>query len=197
MTRIYKITDRTNNKIYIGQTKRDIYKRFGDHLSRVNSNRENDKRCALYIAMRNHGRENFYVELLEEIDINDTKITDEREKYWIKKFDTTNPDKGYNLDSGGHVISEACRNARIALQLGKPVSERVAKLNKERGMRIAKSVYQYSKEGKLLAEFPSIIEASRQTGCDRRTIQRQLNGQANIGTPHSFSNLKYIWKFKD
>ena len=197
MTRIYKITDRTNNKIYIGQTKRDIYIRFGDHLSRVNSNRENDKRCALYIAMRNHGRENFYVELLEEIDINDTKITDEREKYWIKKFDTTNPDKGYNLDSGGHVISEACRNARIALQLGKPVSERVAKLNKERGMRIAKSVYQYSKEGKLLAEFPSIIEASRQTGCDRRTIQRQLNGQANIGTPHSFSNLKYIWKFKD
>ena len=42
MTKIYKITDRTNNKIYIGQTKRDIYKRFGDHLSRVNSKRKND-----------------------------------------------------------------------------------------------------------------------------------------------------------
>ncbi len=98
MTRIYKITDKTNNKIYIGQTKRDIYRRFGEHLSRVNSKRKNDKFCSLYIAMANHGRENFYVELIEEIeDFN----ADEREKYWIKEFDSVNPDKGYNLDCGG------------------------------------------------------------------------------------------------
>lgn len=37
---IYKITDRTNGKIYIGQTKRNIYRRFADHTSRINSNRE-------------------------------------------------------------------------------------------------------------------------------------------------------------
>lgn len=33
MSRIYKITDRTNNKVYIGQTKRDIYKRFAEHIN--------------------------------------------------------------------------------------------------------------------------------------------------------------------
>lgn len=193
MTRIYKITDKTNNKIYIGQTKRDIYRRFGEHLSRVNSKRKNDKFCSLYIAMANHGRENFYVELIEEIeDFN----ADEREKYWIKEFDSVNPDKGYNLDCGGHVISEVCRKAKMALQIGNPVSERVAKLNKERGMRTAKAVCQYSKHGDFIAEFPSIIEASRQTGCDRRSIQRQLNGESNIGTVHSFGNLKFIWKYK-
>lgn len=196
MTRIYKIIDRTNNKIYIGQTKRDIYKRFGEHLSRVNSNRKNDKACSLYIAMSNHGRENFYIELLEEIDTDDLKITDEREKYWIKEFDATNPDKGYNLDKGGHIISDACRKARILQQTGKPVSEKVAALNRERGMKKAKVVCQYSKDGVLLAEFPSIIEASRQTGCDRRGIQRQLKGEYNIGTPRSLGNLKYIWKYK-
>lgn len=194
MTRIYKITDRTNNKIYIGQTKRDIYKRFGEHLSRVTSNRKNDRACSLYIAMFNHGRENFYVELVEEVEDN---VADQREKYWIKEFDSINPDKGYNLDCGGHVISEACRKAQIALQIGKPVSERVAKLNKERGMKMAKTICQYSKNGEFISEFPSIIEASRQTGCDRRSIQRQLKGEANIGTPHSFGNLKYIWKYKE
>ncbi len=194
MTRIYKITDRTNNKIYIGQTKRDIYKRFGEHLSRVTSSRKNDRACSLYIAMSNHGRENFYVELVEEVEDN---VADQREKYWIKEFDSINPDKGYNLDCGGHVISEACRKAQIALQIGKPVSERVAKLNKERGMKMAKTVCQYSKNGEFISEFPSIIEASRQTGCDRRSIQRQLKGEANIGTSHSFGNLKYIWKYKE
>ena len=83
MKRIYKITDRTNNKIYIGQTKRDIYKRFGEHLSRVTSSRKNDRACSLYIAMSNHGRENFYVELVEEVEDN---VADQREKYWIKEF---------------------------------------------------------------------------------------------------------------
>lgn len=194
MTRIYKITDRTNNKIYIGQTKRDIYKRFGEHLSRVTSNRKNDRACSLYIAMSNHGRENFYVELVEEVEDN---VADQREKYWIKEFDSINPDKGYNLDCGGRIISEACRKAQIALQIGKPVSERVAKLNKERGMKMAKTICQYSKNGEFISEFPSIIEASRQTGCDRRSIQRQLKGEANVGTPHSFGNLKYIWKYKE
>lgn len=82
MIRIYKITDRTNNKIYIGQTKRDIYKRFGDHLSRVNSSKINDRRCSLYIAMNNHGRENFYIELIEELE-DDIKLGDTKEKYWI------------------------------------------------------------------------------------------------------------------
>ena len=56
---IYKITDRTNNKVYIGQTKRDIYKRFAEHINRaLHSERKNDKSLALYIAINNHKPEN-------------------------------------------------------------------------------------------------------------------------------------------
>jgi hypothetical protein len=63
---------------------------------------------------------------------------------------------------------------------------------------MSKKVCQYNvNTGELIAEYPSIIGASRDTGCDRRTIQRQLNGEANIGTPHSIGNLKYIWKYKE
>ena len=32
---IYKITDLTNNKVYVGQTKRDIMKRYSEHISRL------------------------------------------------------------------------------------------------------------------------------------------------------------------
>ena len=65
------------------------------------------------------------------------------------------------------------------------------------GMKIAKAVCQYDVlTVELLGEYPSIISASRITGCDRRTIQRQLSGESNTGSPHSLGNLKYIWKYK-
>ena len=69
---------------------------------------------------------------------------------------------------------------------------------RENGMKIAKAVCQYDpKTGELLGEYPSIIGASRATGCDRRTIQRQLSGEANTGSAHSLGNLKYIWRYKE
>ena len=46
----------------------------------------------------------------------------------------------------------------------------------------------------LLEEFTG---ASRSTGCDRRTIQRQLSGESNTGSAHSLGNLKYIWRYKE
>lgn len=191
MIRIYKITDRTNNKIYIGQTKRDIYRRFGEHLSRVNSKRKNDKACALYIAMNNHGKENFYVELIEELDTNDINISDNRERYWIAQFNSTDPNVGYNLDLGGHIISDKCREAKRLLQIGKPLPEHLAKANRERGMLKAKPILLLNSNNEIMNEFKSIIEASRITGKDRRGIQRFLSGEYRPKNP------KFIWKYKE
>lgn len=199
MTNIYKITDNTNNKIYIGQTTRDIKKRLSDHKSRsIKSTRPNDLNCVLYQAMRQHGVDNFTIELIETVE---TRYQgDTREIYWIRELDATNPEKGYNKDKGGHIISEACRKAAEKF-LFKPNSKLTGKMlenARENGMKIAKSVCQYDvKTGELLGEYPSIIGASRATGCDRRAIQRQLKGESNIGTPHSIGNLKYIWKYKE
>lgn len=199
MSNIYKITDRTNNKVYIGQTKRDIYRRFADHINKaLNSTRKNDKRVALYIAINNHKPENFYIELIEKVEGSNKEI-DDREIYWISKYDSTNPDKGYNLDKGGHIISEACRKAaeKHLFKAGSKLEGKILENARANGMKIAKAVCQYDvNTGELIGEYPSIIGASRATGCDRRTIQRQLNGESNIGTAHSLGNLKYIWKYK-
>lgn len=140
MSRIYKITDRTNNKVYIGQTKRDIYKRFAEHIYRaLNSQRKNDRTLAIYIAIVNHKPENFQVELLENVE-GTPKQVDEREIYWIKQYDSTNPDKGYNLDKGGHVISEVCRKAaeKHLFKTGDKLEGKMLENARANGMKVAK-----------------------------------------------------------
>lgn len=190
---IYKITDRINGKIYIGQTKRNIYRRFADHTSRINSNRKNDLSCSLYIAMKNHEIKNFYIELIEEVD---AIIGDEREQFWIKELDSTNPEIGYNLDKGGHIISDACRQARIKQMLGSKLTGKALETARNNGIKNSKPVCQFDKEGNLINEFPSLIEASRSTGIDRRGIQRQLNNPVDPNNSRAWSNTKYIWKYK-
>lgn len=195
--RIYKIVNRVNNKIYIGQTKREIFKRFSDHMSHaLRSKRPNDINCSLYIAVREFKPENFSIELLEEFT--GTRYqADKKEIEWIAKLDSCNPEIGYNIDKGVHVISEKCRKARVQQLLGSKLTGKQLDIVRENGMKIAKAVCQYDVlTGELLGEYPSIISASRITGCDRRTIQRQLSGESNTGSPHSLGNLKYIWKYK-
>ena len=55
--KVYKITNRLNGKIYVGQTKQPIEKRFMQH-SQANS--------PLVQAMRQCGLENFTIEVIEE-----------------------------------------------------------------------------------------------------------------------------------
>lgn len=198
ITTIYKITDTTNGKIYVGQTTMVIRKRFSSHKNHAtNSNRPNDRKCILYQAMRQNGVDNFTIEPIEIVEGSRGKA-DKREIYWIAKLDSLNPELGYNKDRGGHTISEACRKARVEQLVGSKLEGKQLETVRENGMKIAKAVCQLDKyTGEIIAEFPSIIEASRSTGCDRRSIQRQLKGEYGKLTPRSISNLKYIWKYKE
>lgn len=196
-TIIYKITNLNNNKVYIGQTSRNIEDRWKGHLRHAFlSNRPNDLNTKLYIMMRNEGINHLKIEEIETI-IGTRYEGDQAETKWISEYDSTNPEKGYNTDKGGHVISEKCRKARINQMIGSKLKDKQLEVVRENGMKMAKAVCQYDKNMNLIGEYPSIIEASRQTGCDRRTIQRQLKGESGIGTPRSISNLKYIWMYKE
>ena len=86
---IYKITNLLNEKIYIGQTKQSIEKRFLQH-SKANS--------PLGQAMRECGLENFTIEVIERCK-NQNELN-EREKFWIKVLKSKSPN-GYNLSNGG------------------------------------------------------------------------------------------------
>lgn len=92
MAYIYKIVNKINNKVYIGKTELAIQKRFQQHLAE--STRTRSKNRPLYRAINKYGKENFYIELIEETD-----VPEEREIYWIAHFNSFQC--GYNATQGG------------------------------------------------------------------------------------------------
>ena len=88
---IYKTTNLINGKIYIGQKHADHF--LGDTY--LGSGK------LLRRAVNEYQKENFQVELLEEIESKEQM--DEREIYWIAFYNSTNKEIGYNISEGGNV----------------------------------------------------------------------------------------------
>lgn len=91
---IYKITNKVNDKVYIGQTRYTVESRWRQHLKNFNIEH---RQQPLYCAFAKHGIENFNIEVVEEVPI---EKLDEREIYWIAYYDSFK--NGYNATLGGH-----------------------------------------------------------------------------------------------
>lgn len=93
---IYKITNIDSNKTYIGRTT-NFVKRWRDHAKcGVGADSGAQLRNKLYTEMQDKGLENFTFEIL---DVCSDEVQQEREKYWISFYKST--DYGYNTVSGG------------------------------------------------------------------------------------------------
>ena len=92
---IYKITNLINGKVYIGQTKQPYQSRFIQHKSHARTGCSHHK---LARAFRKYGDDNFIIEPIEECLI---EKLDEREAYWIKFYQSTLDEYGYNIIDGG------------------------------------------------------------------------------------------------
>lgn len=104
MISIYKITNIQNNKVYIGQTINTIECRFKQHL------RENRGSNLLHKDMQIQNKEDFKIILIDRAE---TQIeADEKERFWISFYNSTNTEYGYNLDSGG---KNSCTKSSTAL----------------------------------------------------------------------------------
>lgn len=91
---IYKITNMVNNKVYVGQTY-DVKYRWSHHKSDLTHHRHHN--IHLQSAWDKYGEENFKFEIIEQCLTNEV---DEREQFWISKYDSYH--NGYNLDLGGN-----------------------------------------------------------------------------------------------
>ena len=86
---IYKVTNKINNKIYIGQSV-DIYDRWIKHKAPGHS------QCTFHTALDKYGLENFTWEIIEQCTQSELN---EREKYWIQYYNSY--ECGYNETYGG------------------------------------------------------------------------------------------------
>lgn len=86
---IYKITNKVNNKSYIGQTRYTLEFRWRQHQHKKDN-------TYFHNAIHKYGIENFELEVLEECEY---KNLNSREIFYIAKYDTFK--NGYNLTIGG------------------------------------------------------------------------------------------------
>jgi group I intron endonuclease len=91
---MYKITDRLNNKIYIGQSIQPNV-RWSNHKG------DSKRKPIQYIhrAMAKYGIENFTFEVIATCRTKED--AESSEMLLIQQYDSRNPDKGYNIAKGG------------------------------------------------------------------------------------------------
>lgn len=94
---IYTILNKINGKIYVGQTDRTFNRRTIEHKSKLRT--QNHRNPHLQASWNKYGEDAFKFSILEECS--DDKL-DDNEDWWIDYFDSINPNKGYNMQRGGH-----------------------------------------------------------------------------------------------
>lgn len=95
---IYIIKNKINNKVYIGQTVNKVSYRYETHIYYAIRGKD----YVIGKAMRKYGINNFYYEVIEQCPV---EKLNNREIYWISKYNSTNPKFGYNMSIGGNKIS--------------------------------------------------------------------------------------------
>jgi group I intron endonuclease len=134
---IYCAQNKISKKIYIGQTVKTLEKRIEQHLKDMKR-----RKSYFYSALLLYGKDGF---VWNKIDVANTKKElNDKEQYWIRYYQSSNKEQGYNLtiggDGGPQTDLEVLERMRKASS-GRHPSEETRKLLSERGKK--------SKIGKL------------------------------------------------
>lgn len=170
---IYKTTNLINGKIYIGKhrAKQFDIKYFGSGIILKN-------------AIKKYGIENFVCEMLESCD--SLAQLNEREVYWIEKFNSQRAEIGYNISNGGDGLSPMPEHVKDKIRqanLGKKYS--LASREKRRKSNLGKH-HLNSEQIKLLAE------ARRKSGCysKRKPMAEETKRKISAANKHPNG---YVW----
>lgn len=91
---IYKIENRVNNSVYVGQTSKGFQRRFWFHQWKLRQGIHDN--TYLQHSWDKYGEDNFYFSVIE---ITDTNSLNEREKFWISHYRTVG--NCFNMQDGG------------------------------------------------------------------------------------------------
>lgn len=178
---IYKITNKINGKIYIGQTIKLLRVRWSSHC--------NSSSCcrALYIDIKRYGKENFVIE--EVIKCDSLEKMNKLEIFYIKDLNTLYP-FGYNLTSGGknYSASEESRLKRANTWADKSEEEK----------SIIKDKISKSEKGKIVTADTKfrISVATKKALSDPKVLFNLSESHKGINNYAHVSEEKLIeWKY--
>lgn len=216
MAFIYKITNDINGHVYIGQTSYSVQQRFQEHYRDVK--RDTSKLRPLQRAIQKYGIEHFHIEIIEETD-----YPNEREIYWIEKFNSYE-NGNYNATRGGEGRTLYNHNEILARLKEFPYPKQVAdefgcspdivrKIAKSNcicihsasqdglvpcGMKPRKKIAAYTKDDVKIIEFNSVGEAAQ--WCVTNNFAATLNSGvsshiAEAANGKRKSAYKHKWKY--
>jgi group I intron endonuclease len=192
---IYIITNKINNKVYIGQSI-DLWTRINEgYLQKLPKNKGHNRH--LQRAWNKYGEESFTFEIIEYVD--DYEKLNERETYWMHKYKSYDKIFGYNIDPiggskrGTKVSEEQKRKQSIAISgknngmYGKTHSDEV-KLKLAEAHAVP--IIQLDKKGNFIREWKSVKDAADSVNGARAPITSVL--RKKTATSHGF-----VWVYKD
>lgn len=206
---VYKITNKINNKVYIGITSKGLSARWKEHLWSA----EHNCPFKLYNALRKYGKDNFTIELIDYGNSWD-ELT-KKEKFYIAQYRSNEDEFGYNLTEGGdgtigRIVSdetrEKIRQKAIGREVGEETRKKLSEAGKVRtegrekywnsgevGKKRRKPILQYTKEGKFIKEFEGVNIAAKEIGVNATTIISALKGRNILASKRN----PYIWVYKE
>ena len=225
MIGIYKITNKVNNKCYIGQSI-NIQRRWYQEKNKAFNENDTAYNQLLSKAFRKYGLDNFTFEVLEELA---PEQLNEREEYWINHFNSLTP-RGYNTHKGGRYTYQPNPTTNSMLTLEEVVEIKqllryteipmshianeykislsaINAIAKGRSWQDKKDVYplrasenyqkeigQYTREGQLVAIYPSVSIAAKETGINISSISKicRTRGETDRKTAG-----RYMWRYID
>ena len=139
MIGIYTITNKINNKKYIGQSQ-NIKVRWKNHKAELRHNHHSN--TYLQNSWNKYGEHNFEFKIIEECNI---EKLDEKEMYWIEFYNTVDPECGYNLNNGGG----SNRGIKFSEETKRKMSENHADVSGENHPMYGKTLYDILNEEEI------------------------------------------------
>ena len=183
MGEIYKVTNNISGKIYIGKTKRKTRDRWLEHVR--DAKNYPLKNIPLHKAIIKYGAENFQIETIE------TNVPEEelnyKEKYYIKKFNSTNSSIGYNATiggDGGMVSSKLSEKDVNEIKLILSDKENIDSINKiAKQFNVTNTTIRAINDGKAWFDdslsYPIRKYNTKTSGIDRKIYEKIVNDLLN------------------
>lgn len=207
---IYKAISKTTGKVYIGQSSQTLQERINQHNSHAYGSQYN---YHFHNAIRKYGAEDFNYEIIED-NITDAATLNERERFWIKYYDSYY--NGYNSTLGGDghqtrddeliiklfnegkttkEISEITGYNRGTIyksyKINNKTNENNKRKNEQTKIRCSRPVEQYDLQGNFIKLWESASECGRTFG-NESFISAICRQEENIITAYG-----YLFKYAD